>query len=121
ENTNAFGKCSRRCQQNSRHWVDCEQFIPEGTCTWRFQPGFDLLLNEEQLQSLSAPARQQVRYYAFYDSEKSVYVLSGDDDRFTNHSDEPNIQNIYTGGILKRPPSATSRLGKRSRGITGAG
>ncbi len=73
------------------------EFIPSGTCVWRFQPGFDLMLSEDQLQSLSAPAQQQVRHYAFYDSEKRVYVLSGDDDRFTNHSDEPNTQNVYTG------------------------
>lgn len=50
------------------------------------------MFSEEKLQLLSVPARQQVCYYAFYDSEKQVYVLSGDD-RFTNHSGEPSTQN----------------------------
>ncbi len=74
-----------------------QEFIPKGTRIWRFQSGFDLMLSEEQLQPLSAPAQQHVRYYAFYDPEKRAYVLSGDDDRFTNHSDEPNTENVYTG------------------------
>ena len=67
-----------------------QQFISKGTCVWRFQPGFDLMIDETELAALSATAQAQVRHYAFYDSERRCYVLSGDDDRFTNHADEPN-------------------------------
>jgi len=99
-----------------------QEFIPKGLCVWRFQPGFDLVLGEEQLQLLSAPARQQVCYYAFYDSEKQVYVLSGDDDRFpitpTNRIHRTHVRGT---GILKPPPSATSGQAKRSPGIIEAG
>lgn len=68
------------------------EFIPKGTCIWRFQPGFDLMFGEKEFQSLSVSAQQQIRHYAFFDAAKGVYVLSNDDDRFTNHSDNPNSQ-----------------------------
>ena len=69
-----------------------QEFIPKGTCIWRFRAGFDVMIAETELLSLSAPVQQQVRHYAFFDNARSVYVLSGDDGRFTNHSDEPNTQ-----------------------------
>ncbi len=67
-----------------------QQFIAQGTRVWRFQAGFDLMIDEVAMQALSATAQAQVRHYAFYDSQRRVYLLSGDDDRFTNHADEPN-------------------------------
>lgn len=69
------------------------EFIPAGTRIGVFQPGFDLVIPEEALASLSAPARQQALHYAYFDPRQRVYVLSSDDDRFTNHSDEPNTAN----------------------------
>ncbi|MGE0103362.1 MAG: SET domain-containing protein [Blastocatellales bacterium] len=67
-----------------------QEFILKGTCIWRFQPGFDLLIVEEEFMTFSAPAQHQVRHYAFFDELRRVYVLSNDDDRFTNHSEMPN-------------------------------
>ena len=67
-----------------------QEFIPVGTITWRFQPGFDLELTEEQVEALSPTARAQVRYYAFFDPARRLYFLCSDDDRFTNHSETPN-------------------------------
>lgn len=67
-----------------------QEFIPKGTCIWRFQPGFDLMIGEAQLETLSATTQRQIRHYAFYDPTRRVHVLSGDDDRFTNHCDDPN-------------------------------
>ena len=68
------------------------EFIPKGTCIWQFQPGFDLMIGEDEMMKLSAVAQSQIRHYAFFDAPRRVYVLSGDDDRFTNHSDSPNTQ-----------------------------
>lgn len=73
-----------------------QEFIPKGACIWRFQPGFDLMLSEVEFQALSAPAQEQVQHYSFFDEARKVYVLSGDDDRFTNHSDTPNT--LEAGG-----------------------
>lgn len=75
-----------------------QEFIPQGTCIWRFQPGFDLLIGEDEFLTLTAPAQQQIRHYAFFDQARRVFVLSSDDDRFTNHSETPNSQEEIGGG-----------------------
>jgi hypothetical protein len=74
-----------------------QQFIAQGTRVWSFQPGFDLTFDEAALLALSVAAQAQVRHYAFYDPQRRVYVLSGDDDRFTNHADEPNTREAENG------------------------
>jgi uncharacterized protein len=66
------------------------EFIPKGARVWMFHHGFDLVFTEAQVNALPAAAQQQVRWYAYYDNERHEYVLSGDDDRFTNHADDPN-------------------------------
>lgn len=66
------------------------EFIPRGTRVWEFRSGFDVVLTTRDVEALSAVARDQVLWYAFYDRTREAYVLSGDDDRFTNHSDAPN-------------------------------
>lgn len=68
------------------------EFIPRGTRVWRFEPSFDLVFTGEQVLSLPSGTRDQVLWYAYHDTTKNIYVLSGDDDRFTNHSDDPNTQ-----------------------------
>lgn len=67
-----------------------QTYIAKGTVIWRFQQGFDVVLTEEQFQKLSGIAQQQVLYYAYYNDTRKHLVLSSDDDRFTNHSDNPN-------------------------------
>ena len=77
-----------------------QEFIPKGTRVWAFEPSFDLAFTAEQLEALSTAAREQVLWYAYYDPVHHVYVLSGDDDRFTNHSDQPNTadESLWTYG-----------------------
>ena len=70
------------------------EFIPKGTCIWKFQEGFDLAIPEEEISKLSGPARDQVIWYAYYEKSTEEYILSSDDDRFTNHSDTPNSANL---------------------------
>ena len=67
-----------------------KQFIPAGTAIWRFAPSFDVVIPEEMLSELSSTAQEQVRHYAEYFPAERKFVLSSDDDRFTNHSDNPN-------------------------------
>lgn len=67
------------------------QFIPKGTPIWKFQPGLDLKIDKNELVKLSEPARKQFLKYAYLSSKINKYILSSDDDRFTNHSDNPNV------------------------------
>jgi SET domain-containing protein len=85
-----------RAGQSKIHGIGliAQEFIPKGTKIWTFCDKFDLVISEDDMAKLSGPARDQVIWYAYYDPELRVYVLSSDDDRFTNHSDEPNTENI---------------------------
>lgn len=69
-----------------------QEFIPAGTVIWRFEPGFDLEIPNDKFQSLSPTAQEQVLYYAYFDEQTRTFVLSSDDDRLTNHSDDPNTR-----------------------------
>lgn len=64
--------------------------IPAGTVIWKFEPPFDVKFTEAELKLLSIPAQKQVIYYATFESRSQLYLLSGDDDRFINHSESPN-------------------------------
>ena len=64
--------------------------IAKGTLVWRLEPTFDVVIPESQLGQLSLAARRALAYYAVFDVEKRVFILSSDDDRFTNHSEDPN-------------------------------
>lgn len=71
-----------------------QEFIPAGTRIWEFREGFDLKLTLEQVKALSPVSRAQVLWYAFRDIQNQVFVLSMDDDRFTNHADHPNTIDV---------------------------
>ncbi len=64
--------------------------IPAGTRIWTFQSRFDIALTPQQLLALSPIARVQALHYGAYNSFRRLYLLSSDDDRFTNHSEKPN-------------------------------
>jgi len=51
------------------------------------------MIPHRTLDFLSPTAIEQVIFYAYYDSEGQFYVLSSDDYRFTNHSENPNSKN----------------------------
>lgn len=67
-------------------------FIPAGTVVWRFQPHFDVCISPEMLRTLSPSAQEQTVYWSFFDETNQVYLMSSDDDRFTNHADDPNTR-----------------------------
>lgn len=71
-----------------------DEFIPQGTITWRFLEGFDQRLPRSILNELSAPAREQFLKYGYLDSDHMLYELCADDARFFNHSDVPNTGSI---------------------------
>jgi SET domain-containing protein len=72
------------------------EFIPKGTIMWEFMPNFDVAISPDEVYRLSNPARDQLLFYCYFDFDRGLYVLSGDDDRFTNHSDTPNCEDEPT-------------------------
>lgn len=79
-----------------------QEHVPRGTPVWRFRPGLDARIPEAEYDALPPPVRDQVYYYAFFHEPSRSYVLSGDDDRFTNHSDDPNTRVAGDHTVLVR-------------------
>ena len=73
-----------------------DQFIAEGTATWRFLGGFDLRLPQAVVDELSDSAKQQILKYACFDERRRLYELCSDDARFFNHADYPNTRSVVT-------------------------
>jgi SET domain-containing protein len=99
------------------------EFIPAGTAVWRFTPRFDVLIRERDMPRLSETARNQVEHYAYFHTDTRTFVLSSDDDRFTNHSYDPNtrpvgdravaVRDIRTGEEITSDYSELGRLNFR--------
>ena len=69
-----------------------QEFIPAGIKVWEFMPGFDVLIPEADLDRLSSAAREQAYYWSYFHQATRTFVMSSDDDRFTNHSPDPNTR-----------------------------
>lgn len=75
-----------------------EEFIPKGTKVWEFVEGFDALFTDTLLRRLAPAAIEQVRWYARHvdaPDGSRLSILSADDDRFTNHADDPNTMTVH--------------------------
>jgi hypothetical protein len=73
--------------------VFSREHVAAGTTIWRFDPPFDQVLLDSDVANLAQPARDYIEMYAYrcLDLDGKL-VLSGDNARFLNHSDDPNTQ-----------------------------
>ncbi len=69
-----------------------QEFIPSGTKIWEFRPDVDELIPEGDLHRLSPAQLEHTLYWCCFHLATRTFVVSGDDDRFTNHSDNPNTR-----------------------------
>ncbi len=75
-----------------------EEDIPAGTVLWRFEPLLDRVIPEAELDGLPEQVSQFIDIYSEYFPDLGLLVLSGDNDRYTNHSDAPNTEVILPNG-----------------------
>lgn len=75
-----------------------EEYIPAGTTLWRFDPLLDRIIPEHQLPQYPDQVVDFLDVYSEYFPELGVLVLSGDNDRYTNHSDDPNTVVVLPNG-----------------------
>src|SRR3989338_3261498 len=68
-----------------------DEFIKKGTLVQRFEPGFDLIISQDELTKLSEAAKSEFLKYAYKNKETGKYILCADNTRFLNHSAEPNL------------------------------
>ena len=70
--------------------IFAEQAIKQGTPIWAFEPRLDRILNLADLAALPRQTVEFLEHYCEYFPETGELVLSGDNDRYTNHADDPN-------------------------------
>lgn len=75
-----------------------DQDIAAGELVWEFDPLIDRILRVEDLERLPEHARLFVEVYSEYFADLGLLVLSGDNDRFTNHSADPNTVVVLPNG-----------------------
>jgi SET domain-containing protein len=72
-----------------------DQAIPKGTVTWRFMPGLDRLLTEDEMNALPEPARSSLLDHTYRDAASGLFVLCADNARFMNHAEDPNTAGVH--------------------------
>lgn len=81
--------------------VFADEFIAKGTWIWRFQEGFDQMIDKSELIKLSEPAKKQFLNYSYLSISSNSYILAFDDSRFFNHSDNPNCEEAEIPGEIE--------------------
>ena len=84
------------------------EFIPAGTCIWRFDRRFDQVLARNQVADLADPQRRFISRYGYpLMTDPGYIVLESDNGRFMNHSSTPNTDfrdETYGYAIADIPP-----------------
>ncbi len=66
--------------------------IAAGSCVWRFDRRFDILVSKAELAAAPPATRALFERYAYVIPDNPQHVaLDGDDGRFMNHSDAPTL------------------------------
>jgi SET domain-containing protein len=77
-----------------------------GQPVWTYEPTIDRVVPEAELDSYPEHVIDYLETYCEYFPEFGVLVLSGDNDRFTNHSDDPNTVVVLPNGPEARVVAA---------------
>lgn len=67
--------------------------VAEGALIWRFDAVIDRIISLDEYAALPPRTQAMVRRHAEFFADEAFFLLSGDDDRFMNHSDTPNTRN----------------------------
>ncbi len=71
--------------------VFANENVAPGRIISRFMPPLDVTLPPEYIPILSPAEQEYLKIYAYHSIFSQLYVLTGDHDRFMNHSDDPNV------------------------------
>ncbi len=72
--------------------------IKKDTIIWTMVEGFDQALDDDTIRILPRAAKEYIETYGF--RQNGFGILSGDNDRFTNHSDTPNARLAANGDMV---------------------
>lgn len=82
--------------------VFASQEIKKGDIVWRFVPEIDRVIEYSFSTFLNYTEmdKEFIDTYAYYDMQLDKWILSADNDRFTNHSETPNTIAIDNGEVV---------------------
>jgi SET domain-containing protein len=78
--------------------VFADQLIPKGTVISEFRPGFDQKFTPETVAQMPPPAVEYIDHYAYRSDVDGMFVLCFDNERFLNHSAQPNTESVSLPG-----------------------
>ena len=78
------------------------QDIKGGDLVWKFVPEVDRIVEYsfETFRDYNEQDKEFIDTYAYYDKQLNKWILSADNDRFTNHSDTPNTFAVDNGEVF---------------------
>jgi hypothetical protein len=71
--------------------VFAEEQINKGMMVNYYNPLFDQAFSPEELLKFPKAVRDFVRSHGYLDSERMKYILSSDNSKYMNHSNNPNM------------------------------
>lgn len=86
-----------KIKESSIHGIGlfADEFIKKGTVIWRFTPGFDLKLTEEEILKLPEAVQIYLSRYMWKSKKSGKYCFSSDNGKFFNHSNDQNCSSEY--------------------------
>lgn len=91
-------KTSIRKSEIAGNGLFAEEDIREGTVIWTFVQGFDVVFTQDQIKALPEAAQEYLSHHVFIKDGKIIF--SADNDRFTNHSNNPNTAFAPDGSFV---------------------
>lgn len=70
-----------------------DQDIPKGFILWEFNKIVDVTIPVEKLEYLIKVEKDYIKKYAYREGDN--LILCSDDDKYINHSDTPNVLDIF--------------------------
>ncbi len=86
--------------------------IKKGTLTWKYEPNFDYALSPGQVEKMPDLTKNFIKRYGTLSVESGLYIMCGDDARFTNHSNRPNLDAVKKDGEQEKVAIANRDIKK---------
>ena len=90
--------------------VFADEPIAKGRMVIRHHSDFDLKFTETEMLTLPAPMREAIEYYGTHHKKADCYFFYVDNERFLNHSAEPNLRSGTTVMFAARDIEAGEEL-----------
>lgn len=78
--------------------VFADEEIKKDRIIWQFNRLIDKIISTKEMEKMPEHTAEYLAHYCEYFPDIGIFVLSGDHDRFTNHSDDPNSHVILPNG-----------------------